>query len=92
MTLHWTPLPVECIYHGAAPLPPLSTVLVAYPAARLPIIGVFYVVLWCDQLPPVTSLLPDFNGFGNSVVLGLVCGLSLPRSHFQKERSNGLWC
>ena len=53
---------MECIYHGAAPLPPLSTVLVAYPAARLPIIGVFYVVLWCDQLPPVTSYWDSFVG------------------------------
>ena len=40
------------------------------------------VVLWYDQLPPVTSLLPDFNGFANTVVLGLVCRLSLPGSHF----------
>ena len=30
----------------------------ADPAARLPIIGVFNIVLWYDQLPPVTSLLP----------------------------------
>ena len=44
------------------------------------------VVLWYGQLPPVTSLLLDLNGFVNSVVLGLVCRLSLPRSHFQNER------
>ena len=34
------------------------------------------VVLWYDQLPPVTSLLADFNGFANS----------LPGSRCQKER------
>ena len=28
----------------------------------------------------------DVNGFADSVVLGLVCRLSLPGSHFQKER------
>ena len=64
----------------------LYTELVTHPAARLPIIGVLTVVHWYGQLPPVTSLLPDLNGFVNSVVLGLVCRLSLPGSHFQKER------
>ena len=34
----------------------------------------------------MTSLLLDFNGFANSVVMELVCILFLPGSHFQKER------
>ena len=37
--------------------------LVTHPAARLPIIGVFMIVHWYGKLPPVTSLLLDFNGF-----------------------------
>ena len=36
------------------------------------------------QLPPVTSLLPDFNGFAISGVLGLFCRLSLLGSRCQK--------
>ena len=46
-------------------------------------------MLWYDQLPPLSSLLPNFNSFANSVVLGLVCRLSLQGSHLQKVRSNG---
>ena len=49
-------------------------------------------MLWYDQLTPVTSLLLDLNGFANSVVLELVCGLSLPGSHFQKEKGLTAWC
>ena len=49
------------------------------------------VVLWYGQLPPVTSLLPDFNDFANSGVLGLVCRLSLLGSRCQKEKIKRLW-
>ena len=45
------------------------------------------VVLYYEQLPPVTSLPPSFNSFGNSVVLDLAFRLLQPGSHFQREKT-----